>query len=364
MVGDLKDPVYHLKGTILPENEKREFWIVNGRVSFVQHKNAVELAQNAFIIGGLVDAHFHLTMDFGDIGLSGKELVRANLEKHLEHGTLFVRDVGLAVDVPYASFHDEKLPHVQHAGRFLAPARGYFGMQKPTSPENLVQAAVEQVENGAGWAKFILNWPLTADVEGLNYPKDVVVKAVRAVHDAGGRVAVHVSNKDGVALAVEAGVDSIEHGFGMEEEMFGEMAQKKIAWTPTLVILPIGIEMPVIKNTPRAAKYYDSVQKGIGALVKKARKAGVRILAGTDMLPAGSLVEEIVALSECGLSPREAIAAASTEAREFLNFSGFNENSVANIVVYDEDPTQNLRTLKSPKHVMLNGKARDHHLPS
>ncbi len=69
------------------------------------------------------------------------------------------------------------------------------------------------------------------------------------------------------------------------------MVEKKIAWTPTLVILPIGLEMPVIKNTPRAVKYYDSVQKGIGALVKKGRKAGVRILAGTDMLPAGSLVE-------------------------------------------------------------------------
>jgi len=209
-------------------------------------------------------------------------------------------------------------------------------MQKPTSPENLVQAAVEQVKNGAGWAKFILNWPLTADVEGLNYPKDVVVKAVRAVHDAGGRVAVHVSNRDGVALAVEAGVDSIEHGFGMEEEMFGEMAEKKIAWTPTLVILPIGLEMPVIKNTPKAARYYDSVQKGIGALVKKARRAGVRILAGTDMLPAGSLVEEIVALSECGLSPSDAIAAASSEAKAFLNFPSFEENAVANLVVYGE----------------------------
>jgi len=150
MVGDVKDSVYHLKGTVLPEDEKREFWIVNGRVSFAPHKDAVELGQNGFIIGGLVDAHFHLTMDFGSVGLSGKELVRANLEKHLEHGTLFVRDVGLAVDVPYASFHDERLPHVQHAGRFLAPARGYFGMQKPTSPENLVQAAVEQVKNG-GW---------------------------------------------------------------------------------------------------------------------------------------------------------------------------------------------------------------------
>src|SRR5712692_11846023 len=152
-----------------------------------------------------------------------------------------------------------------------------------------------------------------------------------------GRVPVHVSNKDGVALAVEAGVDSIEHGFGMEEEMFGEMAERKIAWTPTLVILPIGIEMPVIKNTPNAAKYYDSVQKGIGALVKKAWKAGVRILAGTDMLPAGSLVEEIVALSECGLSPRDAIAAASTEAKAFLSFPGFEEKVLANLVVYDED---------------------------
>ncbi len=355
MVRDEKGPVYHLKGTVLPENEKREFWIVNGRVSFAPHKNAVELGQNGFIIGGLVDAHFHLTMDFGDIGLSGKELVKANLERHLETGILFVRDPGLAADVPFVSFHNQRLPHVQHAGRFLAPARGYFGMQQATSPDRLVETAVEQVRKGAGWVKFILNWPLTADVEGLNYPSDVVVKAVRGVHDAGGRVAVHCTNKDGIALAVEAGVDSIEHGFGMEEGLFGEMSEKKIAWTPTLVILPIGLEMPVIKNTPMALKYYNTVRKGIGTLVKKARKAGVKVLAGTDMLPAGSIVEEIVALSECGLSPREAIAAASTEAKTFLNFPGFEENALANLLVYGEDPTKNLRTLKRQKLVMLNG---------
>src|SRR5260370_20148152 len=140
----------------------------------------------------------------------------------------------------------------------------------------------------------------------------------------------------------------------MEEEMFGEMAEKKIAWTPTLVILPIGLEMPVNKNTPKAAKYYHSVQKGIGALVKKATKSGVRILAGTDMLPAGSLVEEIVALSECGLSPTEAIAAASTEAKAFLGFPVFAENALASLIVYDENPTKNLRTLKKPKQVILN----------
>src|SRR5262245_61911679 len=309
MVGDVKGPVYHVKGTVLPENEKREFWIVNGRVSFAPQKNAVELSQNGFIIAGLVDAHFHLTMDWDDFGLSGVELVRANLKKHLEHGVLFVRDIGLAMDVPFASFHDENLPHVTHAGRFLAPPRGYFGMQKATSPENLVETAVGQIKNGASWVKFILNWPLTAVVEGLNYPKDVVAKAVRAVHDSGGRVAVHVSNRDGVMVAVESEVDSIEHGFGIEEEMFGEMARKKIAWTPTTVILPLGLEMPVIRSDAKAVKHLAAIQKEIHPLVKKARKAGVRILAGTDMLPAGSVVEEIVALSE-GLGPIGAIAAA------------------------------------------------------
>jgi len=60
-------------------------------------------------------------------------------------------------------------------------------------------------------------------------------------------------------------------------------------------------------------------------------------------------------LSECGLSPRDAIAAASTEAKAFLNFPGFEENALANLVVYDEDPTKNLRTLKRPKLIMLNG---------
>ncbi len=339
----------------MPENEKREFWIVNGQVSFAPQKNAVELGQNCFIIAGLVDAHFHLTMDFGDLGLSGTELVRANLEKNLEHGTLFVRDVGLAMDVPFSNFHSEALPHVQHAGRFLASARGYFGMQKATSPEMLVQAAVGQVKSGAGWVKFILNWPLTAVEEGLNYSKDVVSKAVRAVHDAGGLVAVHVSNPDGVEVAVESGVDSVEHGFGMREELFGEMAEKKIAWTPTTVILPIGLEMPVIKNVPEAVKYLNGVRKNIASLQKKARKAGVTILAGTDMLPAGSIVEEIVALSE-GLGPLDAIAAASSDAREFLGFPGFKDGGSANLVVYDEDPTENLRTLEKPTRVILNGK--------
>ena len=78
------------------------------------------------------------------------------------------------------------------------------------------------------------------------------------------------------------------------------------------------------------------------------------------MLPAGSLVEEIVALSECGLSPSDAIAAASSEAKAFLNFPSFEENAVANLVVYGEDPSKNLRTLKKSKLVVLNGRATKH----
>jgi len=63
-------------------------------------------------------------------------------------------------------------------------------------------------------------------------------------------------------------------------------------------------------------------------------------------------------LSECGLSPREAIAAASTEAKSFLNFPGFEENALANLVVYDEDPRNNLRALSRPKRVIMNGSTK------
>ena len=353
-------PAYHVRATLLPDGDQpRDFWIRDRRVTFVPMDGAEALAPpGGFALPGLVDCHVHLTLDFAESGLpaGSAELVEANLRGHLSTGTFIVRDMG-AVSGATQRLSDEGRPRVHHAGRLLGPPKRYFGIQRDTTREELVDVATQEARFGVRWVKIIADFDESGDLlNGTpNYPQDVLNAAVKAAQAAGARVAVHAVSPAGIEAGLNAGVDSIEHGTGVSERQLEIMAAKQIAWTPTLVIAPGAAAMSREMGGKRTANAVLAGFENAGRMVPPAAKLGVTILAGTDMYPPGSIWREVAALQATGLAPARALAAASTTARAFLGEPALEEGAPANLVLYERDARNDPEFLTRPSLVMFHG---------
>jgi imidazolonepropionase-like amidohydrolase len=184
----------------------------------------------------------------------------------------------------------------------------------------------------------------------------VLRQIVERVHAVGGRVAVHSQHRAGGTAAVDAGVDSLEHGMGLDPGMLGRMAAQGTALTPTLSVLEGGL--PIVRarpDSPRKQWFLDGVSAHPG-LVAAAAEAGVTLLAGTDTRPHGGIADEVRALAAAGVPVTTALAAASWTARSFLGLPGLVDGAPADAVVYARDPRTDLDVLSRPEAVILRGR--------
>ena len=349
---------YHLRATLLPYGDApRDLWVRDGRITFEPQDGAEELA-GAFVLPGLVDCHVHLTFDYGETGLpmGSRELVDENRRLNLLGGTLLLRDAGNISDAPLGLDGSDGLPRVHAANRFLAPPNGYFGAEQPTEAADLASAAVAHVKRGSPWVKLVGDWPRgPTDFRKsvVNYTAEDIAAAVAAVHAEGGRVAMHCTAHESVARAVEGGVDTVEHGAGISER--SSRRWRRASRTPTLVVERMATGMAASTGDPKAAAYARELFAGMRAMVPRARDLGVTMLAGTDVLRGGEICQEIAALQAAGLEPADALATASTVAREFLGEPALDEGAPADLVAFARDPRNDPEILSAPSLVMLAG---------
>jgi imidazolonepropionase-like amidohydrolase len=340
-----------LRATILPDGDReRDLWVVDGRLTFLPPPGHVEeLARpGGFVLPGLVDSHTHLTLrlDPSDpVGMSRG--VADGRRQHAAAGTLVVRDIGSISDAALRASSEGSAgaASIVAAGPFLAPASGYFGFQQVTPVGTLAAAAADVARAGYPWVKVIADWPGQDTVSRPNYDVAELRAAVAAVHALGARLAVHAGGQGG-PVAVEAGVDSIEHGFGLDDAQLVRMAERGIAWTPTAVIVDrAGFPPPFVHHTHEVLAH----------LLARAEALGVSILAGTDILPGGSVGIEVAELMRHGLSPVAALAAATTTPRRFLGLPGVDDGAPADLVVYAHDPRDDPDELLRSQLVLHRG---------
>ncbi len=318
-----------------------------------------ELLPGRFVAAGLVDAHSHptVTATAAGPGPAAPADVRNRLAEWGRAGVALVRDVGSPGGMILDVAPEPGLPRVQAAGRFLAPEGQYFpGLLVDGVPaDRLTDIALEQVRRGARWVKVIADFP-PLDENGLpgtagpepTYSTDAIASMVAAVHAVGGRVAAH-STIATVAELVESGVDSIEHGPALEEATLRRMAERGVAWTPTL-----GALVTMAQGAPDDARpRFRAMVEHISSLLQTATALGVPVLAGTDT--AVALPVEIAMLAKHGLEPVGALRAATTTAYAFLGADPAGAGRLASLVTYDADPREDLAVLNSPVAVVLDG---------
>ena len=352
-------PSLHLRGTVLPDGHERDLWIVDGCLTFERVPDAVTVAENAWIMPGLVDAHCHVGLDAG--GAVDRATAEAQALTDRNAGTLLIRDAGSPANTHWIDDRED-LPRIVRAGRHIArPQRYIRNFAAEVAPDDLVAEVRTQAAAGDGWVKLVGDWidREAGDLRPL-WPVDVAREAISAAHALGVRVTAHCFDERSVRELVEAGIDCIEHGTGLDDETIALMAERGVPLVPTLINIETFPQIAAAGEAkfPVYAAHMRALHARRHETFRAALAAGVQLYAGTDAggaLAHGRIVDEIEALAEVG-GAEFALGAASWRARAWLGADGIVEGASADLVVYAADPREDLSVLREPTLVVLRGR--------
>jgi imidazolonepropionase-like amidohydrolase len=253
----------------------------------------------------------------------------------VQSGVLWARDVGApspAARPINLELRDELQgsigqPYIRAAGTWLAK-RGYLPPLtiEVDDGQGLLEAAMAQLDGGADFVKIMLDGP--AGDETAPFSTDEVSRVVQAVHARGRRITAHATIRDGAHVGAAAGVDSIEHGFSVDDDIARTMAANGVTLVSTLSVLA---SVQTFARTTRIERFASQAgqqrtaerRERAFAAIQAARRAGVRIATGSDFgggsVRAGHLAWEVELLVQAGLEPAEALAAATRHGGELLD---------------------------------------------
>ena len=332
-----------------------------------------------FALPGLINCHSHLTLDGSadfDAEVRQSETAAAlkafrNARLTVRSGVTTVRDLGAngAMVVELARQIERG---ALEGPRIIAAARGVtitggHGMEigRIADGADAVRAATrEQVAAGATVIKLFSTGGVLGEGAGPEFaaytPAETQI-AVDEAHRAGIRITTHAHGAEGMRIAADAGVDSIEHATLLDQQTIRDIKEKNVALVPTFSalrrIIENGDALPA-RVMERARLVATKHQEGVRA----AHKAGVRIATGTDAGTPFNTHErfalELVYLTEAGLSRSEALAAATSVAADVVGSPKAGHiaaGSWADLVFVDGDPLKDLEMLQRPKAVWVRG---------
>lgn len=352
-------PALRISGPVLPDEEVRDLYVVDGRVTYERQAGA-ETVATGWVLPGLVDAHNHLGL--GDDGAVDDAETERQALADRDTGALLLRDCGSPADTRWV--HDRTdLPRLVRAGRHVARTRRYLrGYGVEVEPEQLVETVVEQAGAGDGWVKLVGDW-ISRDAGDLapSFPAQDVAAAIAAAHARGARVTGHCFGREVPQDLLDAGIDCLEHGTGLSTGQLDQMAAAGVALVPTVLQTAKfpGFATAGRERFPAYAATMEDLHAHRREVLLSAYEAGVALYVGTDGGgPArhGHLADEVVAMADLGLPPAYVVAQASWAARAWLGHAGLAEGDPADLVVLDGDPRTDLDVLRRPRRVVLRGR--------
>jgi imidazolonepropionase-like amidohydrolase len=299
----------------------------------------------------------------------------------IEAGFTTVQDLGNPNDTSFAL--RDAIANGEHVGpRLLASGKcithtGGHGVEGSDwrnfsivadGPDEIFKAVRQQITAGADVIKYMggTRPALSAPFRGRQgYTTEEMKPGVEEAHRAGLRVATHAhSSLEGIKNSILAGVDSIEHGFPLDDEAAGWMVERGTFLCPTLSVNPASLEAIRLGLWPFGEQSVAQVHRMADAApkaIQAAKKAGVKIALGTDaampMVMHGGNAKEFEYMVEYGLTPMESILAGTRNAAENLRLidqiGTVEAGKLADLVVVDGDPLADIRILQNQSCIKL-----------
>src|SRR6056297_2956703 len=337
-----------------------------------------------YIMPGLINSHVHITMEpvgnpFAIMSNESDAMTSlrgaANLKKTLSSGTTFFRDLGgpNGVDIDLRNAVSKKMiegPEFLAAGKVVCMTGGHGWMtgREADGPVETRKAAREQLKAGADIIKVMATGGvMTEGVEpgSPQFTTEELRAAIEEAHKAGRKTATHAQGTEGIKNALRAGIDSIEHGFFLDDEAIELMVHNDVFLVPTLAAPYWIIDAGVEKGVPEfAVEKSKAVIESHAKSFQKAREAGVKIAMGTDagtpFNKHGKNKFEIKMMVENGMKPIEAIKAATMGGAELMELTdklgSISEGKLADMVVVDGKPDQDIEDIYEVAEVYKEGK--------
>src|SRR6266849_3208253 len=345
------------------------------------------------VMPGLIDNHTHILLA-GDITQADYDeqllkesipfrAIRATVHVRtaLMHGFTTMRDLetegAMYADVDVKTAINRGIipgPRMFVATRSFAPTGMYpllgyswelrvpEGVQIVDGPDNIRRAVREEVKYGADWIKYYSDrryFFKDGALHSLVNFTDAEAKAlVDETHRIGHKVAAHAMGREGIDAALRSGVDTIEHGDGLDDELMERMIQRNVYWCPTIYVGVYVAQGRAAAGAPIWIQMMDLVRNAFGKAVKK----GVRISFGTDVggfAWTENQAKEFSYMVKYGMTPMQAIQSATSVAAQLLdqqeNLGSIEPGKLADIVAVDGDPLSDITELERVKFVMKDG---------
>jgi len=325
------------------------------------------------LLPGLIDLHTHMTYYWdrqaGTRPLGQRRrpavtvfLAQENARRTLETGVTTVRDLGASNDTDFA-MRDLIAMGAMVGPRMIVAGQGISAPRQATGPDPdaMRKAAEDRIKSGSDWVKVYASRGSFDSVDTTQTLTFDELKAiVDAAHAAGRKVAIHSYGASGVKDAVRAGADSVEHGVDLDDETIAEMVKRGTVWVPTIDHNRYYIDAKDEYGfKPEAIPpLQDYIERNLES-TRRAAKAGVRLGMGSDAVFTmfGQNTRELGWLVKAGLTPTQALAAATTTAADLLGMSDrlgrIAPGYAADLVAVDGDPLANIDALFTGVRVVI-----------
>jgi imidazolonepropionase-like amidohydrolase len=350
---------------------------------------------NQFVLPGLIDCHVHITNqwdasvrtrmvtdDAADTAVRGVAYARTTLAA----GFTTVRDVGAMGTTAFAvrdAIERGEIPgprviaageaisvtggHGDPTNNFRADLSGLQSAGVADGVDGCRHAVREQIKRGADVIKLTsTGGVLSASSAGLalHFFEDELKAIVETAHKMGRKVAAHAHGTDGINAALRAGVDSIEHGTYLDDESVTLFKKGGAYLVPTLLAgatVAANADVPGY-YLPMVARKAKEVGPKMMDMFRKAHSAGVKIAFGTDsgVSNHGENAKEFALMVEGGMTPTEAIVAATVSAADLIGISSqvgtLEPGKAADIISVSADPTKDVTELSRVRMVIKGGR--------
>lgn len=345
---------------------------------------AVVDVAGAYLSPGLINMHVHFGLalpgKMADVVAAGGPsamvlLMSGNATQTLEAGVTTVRLVG------EPDFHDFALreavntghvrgPRIFTAGHALCCTGGHghdSDAMEADGADGFRRATRMQLRAGADLIKVCISGGIAGEHEAIDTPQltdEEMAAVISTAHDWGRKVTAHAGPSNVIQKAIELGLDCVEHGYELTEEITASMAQNGVSYVPTITVSRCeqffrdnGVPEWMIERALGAGpRHWQSLQHAIAA--------GVNIIMGTDMPPhteydgTTATVREMEFMQEAGMSAVHVMRSATSLAAEWLNANDLGRitrEAHADLILTEDDPTADISALRGIHAVISRG---------
>lgn len=329
------------------------------------------------ILPGLFNVHSHIDLvlpyldyPYDVLGPAFRALVSyRRAAEALNAGVTSLRCVGMPEGIDLAvkrAINSGMMfgPAITAAGPLIMADGGHghniYGNVECSGIAEFRKAARSQLCQGVDLIKIGLTGGAASANEGMSDKQmtdDEIEAVVQVAHAAGKKVAAHLGGDKAIQDAVLLGVDSVEHAYYMSEETARIMADKGTYLVPTLSVTNCNQYLLDHGSPAHQVDKLAAAQKGHRESIERAVKAGVKICCGTDLLPSDPIdgttatIREVELLTEVGLSPMDAIKAATSRSAELCGTLGntgtLEAGKDGDVIAVKGAPDKNIRDLRN-----------------